>query len=252
VTTTRIAVITGGGTGIGRATAEALAAEGGWALVLAGRRREPLDEAAAAVAALGAEVLVVPTDVGEPEQVDHLFEQTMQRFGRVDLLFNNAGGGTAPVPMEDLSFEQWQRCVAVNLTGSFLCAQRAIRIMKAQDPQGGRIINNGSISATTPRPCSAPYTSTKHAVTGLTKSIALDGRPFGITCGQIDVGNAATALTARMASGVLQADGSTAAEPTMDVADVGRAVAFMAGLPPDTNMLSVNIMAAGMPFVGRG
>jgi NAD(P)-dependent dehydrogenase (short-subunit alcohol dehydrogenase family) len=252
VTTTRIAVITGGGTGIGRATAEALAAEGGWALVLAGRRREPLDEAAAAVAALGAEVLVVPTDVGEPEQVDHLFEQTMQRFGRVDLLFNNAGGGTAPVPMEDLSFEQWQRCVAVTLTGSFLCAQRAIRIMKAQDPQGGRIINNGSISATTPRPCSAPYTSTKHAVTGLTKSIALDGRPFGITCGQIDVGNAATALTARMASGVLQADGSTAAEPTMDVADVGRAVAFMAGLPPDTNMLSVNIMAAGMPFVGRG
>jgi NAD(P)-dependent dehydrogenase (short-subunit alcohol dehydrogenase family) len=249
---TRIAVITGGGTGIGRAAAEALAAEGGWALVLAGRRREPLDEAAGAVEALGADVLVVPTDVGEPGQVDHLFEQTMQRFGRVDLLFNNAGGGTAPVPMEDLSFEQWQRCVAVNLTGSFLCAQRAIRIMKAQDPQGGRIINNGSISATTPRPCSAPYTSTKHAITGLTKSIALDGRPFGITCGQIDVGNAATALTARMASGVLQADGSTAAEPTMDVADVGRAVAFMAGLPPDTNMLSVNIMAAGMPFVGRG
>jgi NAD(P)-dependent dehydrogenase (short-subunit alcohol dehydrogenase family) len=249
---TRIAVITGGGTGIGRAAAEALAGEGGWALVLAGRRPEPLDEAAGAVAELGAEVLAVPTDIGQPEQVDHLFEQTMQRFGRVDLLFNNAGGGTAPVPMEDLSFEQWQRCVAVNLTGSFLCAQRAMRIMKAQDPRGGRIINNGSISATTPRPNSAPYTSTKHAVTGLTKSIALDGRPFGITCGQIDVGNAATALTARMASGVLQADGSTAVEPTMDVADVGRAVAFMAGLPPDTNMLTVNIMAAGMPFVGRG
>jgi NAD(P)-dependent dehydrogenase (short-subunit alcohol dehydrogenase family) len=249
---TRIAVITGGGTGIGRAAAEALAGEGGWALVLAGRRPEPLDEAAGAVAELGAEVLVVPTDIGQPEQVDHLFEQTMQRFGRIDLLFNNAGGGTAPVPMEDLSFEQWQRCVAVNLTGSFLCAQRAMRIMKAQDPRGGRIINNGSISATTPRPNSAPYTSTKHAVTGLTKSIALDGRPFGITCGQIDVGNAATALTARMASGVLQADGSTAVEPTMDVADVGRAVAFMAGLPPDTNMLTVNIMAAGMPFVGRG
>jgi NAD(P)-dependent dehydrogenase (short-subunit alcohol dehydrogenase family) len=249
---TRIAVITGGGTGIGRAAAEALAGEGGWALVLAGRRPEPLDEAAGAVAELGAEVLVVPTDIGQPEQVDHLFEQTMQRFGRIDLLFNNAGGGTAPVPMEELSFEQWQRCVAVNLTGSFLCAQRAMRIMKAQDPRGGRIINNGSISATTPRPNSAPYTSTKHAVTGLTKSIALDGRPFGITCGQIDVGNAATALTARMASGVLQADGSTAVEPTMDVADVGRAVAFMAGLPPDTNMLTVNIMAAGMPFVGRG
>jgi NAD(P)-dependent dehydrogenase (short-subunit alcohol dehydrogenase family) len=249
---TRIAVITGGGTGIGRAAAEALAGEGGWALVLAGRRPEPLDEAAGAVAELGAEVLAVPTDIGQPEQVDHLFEQTMQRFGRVDLLFNNAGGGTAPVPMEELSFEQWQRCVAVNLTGSFLCAQRAMRIMKAQDPRGGRIINNGSISATTPRPNSAPYTSTKHAVTGLTKSIALDGRPFGITCGQIDVGNAATALTARMASGVLQADGSTAVEPTMDVADVGRAVAFMAGLPPDTNMLTVNIMAAGMPFVGRG
>jgi len=245
-------VITGGGTGIGRAAAEALAAEGGWALVLAGRRPEPLDEAAAALAALGAEVLVVSTDVGEPEQVDRLFDQTLERFGRVDLLFNNAGTGTAPVPMEDLSFEQWQRCVAANLTGPFLCAQRAIKAMKAQDPQGGRIINNGSISATTPRPHSAPYTSTKHGLTGLTKSIALDGRPFGITCGQIDVGNAATALTARMSTGVLQADGTTAVEPTMDVADVGRAVAFMASLPPDTNMLTVTIMSAGMPFVGRG
>ena len=245
-------MITGGGTGIGRAAAEALAAEGGWALVLAGRRPEPLDEAAAALAALGAEVLVVSTDVGEPEQVDRLFDQTLERFGRVDLLFNNAGTGTAPVPMEDLSFEQWQRCVAANLTGPFLCAQRAIKAMKAQDPQGGRIINNGSISATTPRPHSAPYTSTKHGLTGLTKSIALDGRPFGITCGQIDVGNAATALTARMSTGVFQADGTTAVEPTMDVADVGRAVAFMASLPPDTNMLTVTIMSAGMPFVGRG
>ncbi|HEX6657755.1 MAG TPA: SDR family oxidoreductase, partial [Ilumatobacter sp.] len=191
-------------------------------------------------------------DVADPESVDRLFATVAEHFGRIDLLFNNAGIGAPAVPLEELTLERWRRVVDTNLTGAFLCAQRAIALMKRQSPSGGRIINNGSISAHTPRPNSAPYTATKHALTGLTKSIALDGRPFGITCGQIDIGNAATPMTARMATGVTQADGSIRAEPSMDVADVGRAVAYMASLPPDANVLTMTVMASGMPFVGRG
>jgi NAD(P)-dependent dehydrogenase (short-subunit alcohol dehydrogenase family) len=244
----RIAVITGAGTGVGRAAAIALAGDG-FTIVLAGRRPEPL---AAVAAELGDGHLVVPTDVADPQQVDQLFAAVEEHFGRIDLLFNNAGIGAPAVPLEDLTLERWRRVVDTNLTGSFLCAQRAIALMKRQSPSGGRIINNGSISAHTPRPNSAAYTATKHALTGLTKSIALDCRPFGITCGQIDIGNAATAMTARMATGVAQADGSIREEPSMDVADVGRAVAYMASLPPDANVLTMTVMAAGMPFVGRG
>ncbi len=244
----RIAVITGAGTGVGRASALALAADE-FTIVLAGRRPEPLAEVAAE---LGDGHLVVPTDVADPDSVDRLFAAVEATFGRIDLLFNNAGVGAPAVPLEELTLERWRRVVDTNLTGTFLCCQRAIALMKRQSPSGGRIINNGSISAHTPRPNSAPYTSTKHAMTGLTKSIALDGRPFGITCGQIDIGNAATAMTARMATGVAQADGSIREEPSMDVADVGRAVAYMASLPPDANVLTMTVMAAGMPFVGRG
>lgn len=244
----KVAVITGAGTGVGRATAIALAADG-FTLVLAGRRPEPLD---AVAAELGEGHLVVPTDVADPESVERLFATVEERFGHIDLLFNNAGIGAPAVPLEELTLERWRRVVDTNLTGAFLCAQRAIALMKRQSPSGGRIINNGSISAHTPRPNSAPYTATKHALTGLTKSIALDGRPFGITCGQIDIGNAATPMTARMATGVTQADGSVRAEPSMDVADVGRAVAYMASLPPDANVLTMTVMASGMPFVGRG
>ena len=193
-----------------------------------------------------------PRTSADPESVERLFATVEEHFGRVDLLFNNAGIGAPAVPLEELTLERWRRVVDTNLTGAFLCAQRAIALMKRQSPSGGRIINNGSISAHTPRPNSAPYTATKHALTGLTKSIALDGRPFGITCGQIDIGNAATPMTARMATGVTQADGSIRAEPSMDVADVGRAVAYMASLPPDANVLTMTVMAAGMPFVGRG
>jgi NAD(P)-dependent dehydrogenase (short-subunit alcohol dehydrogenase family) len=244
----RVAVITGAGTGVGRAAAVALAADG-FAIVLAGRRPEPLAEVATE---LGDGHVVAPTDVADPESVDRLFATVEERFGRIDLLFNNAGIGAPAVPLEELTLERWRRVVDTNLTGTFLCSQRAIALMKRQAPSGGRIINNGSISAHTPRPNSAPYTATKHAVTGLTKAIALDGRPFGITCGQIDIGNAATAMTARMATGVAQADGSIREEPSMDVADVGRAVAYMASLPPDANVLTMTVMAAGMPFVGRG
>jgi NAD(P)-dependent dehydrogenase (short-subunit alcohol dehydrogenase family) len=247
----RVALITGAGSGIGRAAALALAGEG-FAVVLAGRRPEPLDEVADLAAARGVRASAVPSDVGDPASVADLFAHTRQRYGRLDLLFNNAGTGAPPVPLEDLTLEQWRTVVDVNLTGAFLCSQEAIRLMKSQSPPGGRIINNGSISAHTPRPNSAPYTSTKHALTGLTKSIALDGRPFGITCGQIDVGNAATPMTAPMARGVPQADGSRRAEPRMDVEDVARAVVYMATLPPDANVLSMTVMAAGMPFVGRG
>jgi NAD(P)-dependent dehydrogenase (short-subunit alcohol dehydrogenase family) len=247
----RVAVVTGAGTGIGRAAAVALAVDG-WATVAAGRRLEPLEETCAAVVEVGGQAIAVTADVADPASVDALFAQVDDTYGRVDLLFNNAGTGSYPVPFEEVPFDDWQRVVNVNLTGSFLCAQRAVARMKQQDPTGGRIINNGSISAHTPRPNSAPYTATKHAITGLTKSLSLDGRPFGITCGQIDIGNAATPMTSHMADGVAQADGSIRAEPTMDVADVGRAVAYMASLPPDANVLTMTVMANEMPFVGRG
>ncbi len=197
-------------------------------------------------------MLAVPTDVGDPDSVAHLFSQVSDAFGRLDLLFNNAGSGAPPVPMEELSFEQWKRVVDVNLTGAFLCTQAAFRMMKNQDPGGGRIINNGSISATTPRPNSAPYTSTKHAVTGLTKSTALDGRDFNIVCGQIDIGNALTDMTARMGGGALQPDGSLKPEPTMDVENVVKAVLYMDSLPLDASVQQLTVLAAQMPFVGRG
>ena len=221
----------------------------GFVVVLVGRRPEPLRSVAAEIPT---DTLVVPADVADFGAVHALFEVVEARFGRLDVLFNNAGMGAPPVPMDELTFDQWKRVVDVNLTGSFLCAQRAMAIMKRQDPRGGRIINNGSISAHTPRPNSAPYTSTKHAITGLTKSIALDGRPYDITCGQIDIGNAETPMTERMALGMPQADGSVRAEPRMNVDDVGRAVRYMASLPLDANVLSMTVMAAGMPFVGRG
>ena len=241
--------MTGAGSGIGRASAVLLARHG-FAVVLAGRRPEPLAEVAAEIG--GQDALVVPTDIADAESVVALFEATRERFGRVDVLFNNAGGGAPPVPIEDLTVEQWQQVVNVNLTGSFLCAQQAVRLMKAQVPKGGRIINNGSISAHTPRPNSAPYTATKHAITGLTKSLALDGRAHGITASQIDIGNAATPMTARMAKGVAQPDGTIRPEPTMDVDDVARAVLYMATLPPGANVLTMTIMATEMPFLGRG
>jgi NAD(P)-dependent dehydrogenase (short-subunit alcohol dehydrogenase family) len=244
----KVALVTGGGTGIGRAAALGLV-EDGFSLVVAGVRREALERV---VAEVGGDHLAVPTDVTDPAAVDELFHVIDARFGRLDLLFNNAGVGAPSVPMEELTFEQWRLVVDTNLTGSFLCAQRAIAMMKRQSPAGGRIINNGSISAHVPRPNSAPYTATKHAITGLTKSIALDGRAFGITCGQIDIGNASTPMTERMADGMAQADGSTRPEPRMDVADVARAVRYMASLPPDANVLTMTVMAAGMPFVGRG
>ncbi|MCA3708733.1 MAG: SDR family oxidoreductase [Phenylobacterium sp.] len=245
-----VAIITGAGSGIGRAAALALAARG-WSVVLAGRRADAL----AATRDLGpdpARVLVQPTDVSDRDQVQALFGAAVDRFGRVDLLFNNAGTGAPPVPLEDLSLEDWRRVVDVNLTGAFLCLQAAFRCMKAQSPQGGRIINNGSISAQVPRPRSVAYTATKHAMTGLTRQASLDGRVFNIACGQIDIGNAATEMTARMSRGVLQADGSVAPEPTMDVAAVGEAVAYMAGLPLEANVQFMTVMATSMPFIGRG
>ncbi|MEM7340763.1 MAG: SDR family oxidoreductase [Actinomycetota bacterium] len=249
-----VAVVTGAGTGVGRAVTRALAADG-WALVLAGRRAELLAEARAEAEAAGAisgQVLEVPTDVAQESDVTALFAATDDQFGRVDLLFNNAGTGSAPKPFHELSLAEWQHVVDVNLTGSFLCARAAFAMMVTQQPGGGRIINNGSISAETPRPMSAPYTSTKHAITGLTKSLALDGRPYGIACGQIDIGNAATPMTDRMAQGVPQADGSMQIEPRMDVDDVGRAVRYMADLPLESNVLFMTVMATNMPFVGRG
>jgi len=247
----KVALVTGAGTGVGRAAALALAGAG-FDVVLAGRRTAPLDEVAREVEATGRRALVVSADVGDPKSVAALFAQTKAAFGRLDVLFNNAGIGAPGIPFEDLSFDQWQAVVAANLTGAFLCAQQAVKMFKAQTPQGGRIINNGSISATTPRPNSAPYTATKHAITGLTKSIALDGRPFDIACSQIDIGNAATPMTARMTEGVPQADGSMAPEPRIDPAHVGAAVAYIASLPLDTNVLFMNVMATKMPFVGRG
>jgi NAD(P)-dependent dehydrogenase (short-subunit alcohol dehydrogenase family) len=249
--TSKVALVTGAGTGIGKAAALALATEG-YAVVLAGRRREALDEVAAEVKKLGAKALSVPTDVRDPESIKALFAKTKAEFGRLDVLFNNAGVGAPPVPFEDLTLEQWQAVVDTNLTAVFLCTQEAFKIMKAQTPHGGRIINNGSISAHAPRPRSAAYTSTKHAVTGLTKTTALDGREYDIACGQIDIGNAVTPLTQRMAQGVLQPDGSTKPEPRMDVDHVGQAIVFMANLPLESNVLFMTVMATKMPFVGRG
>jgi NAD(P)-dependent dehydrogenase (short-subunit alcohol dehydrogenase family) len=248
-TSPRIAVVTGAGSGIGRAVAIALLADG-YHVALAGRRAEALAETAA-LAAAGDRALAMPTDVTQPDAVDALFARVRDTWGRLDLLFNNAGA-SAGAPFEDLSYERWRAIVDVNLTGMFLCAQGAFRVMKAQRPQGGRIINNGSISAMSPRPDSAAYVVTKHGVSGLTKSLALDGRAYDIACGQIDIGNAVTPLTERMAAGTKQADGRMVPEPRMDVAQVARAVAFMASLPLDTNVLTMTIMATKMPFVGRG
>ncbi len=245
----RIALVTGAGGGIGRAAALALAADG-FTVVLAGRRQDPLDETAAL--ARNARLLVVPTDVTNAASVDALFAAVRRQCGRLDVLFNNAGGSSGATNFGDLSDEQWESVVAVNLTGVFRVARGAFRMMRDQTPQGGRIINNGSISAHAPRPGSAPYTATKHGVSGLTKTISLDGRRFNIACGQVDVGNAATAMTARMAGGVPQANGTMAAEPVMDVANVARSVALMASLPLDANILSLTVMATEMPFVGRG
>lgn len=245
-----VAIVTGAGSGIGRAAALALASRG-WSVVLAGRRAEALAQSRD-LAPDPARVLVQPTDVADRDQVEALFDATVSAFGRVDLLFNNAGTGAPPVPLEDLSLEDWRRVVDVNLTGAFLCLQAAFRRMKAQSPQGGRIINNGSISAQVPRPRSVAYTATKHAMTGLTRQASLDGRAFNIACGQIDIGNAATEMTARMSRGVLQADGSVAPEPTMDVAAVADAVAYMAGLPLEANVQFMTVMATNMPFIGRG
>jgi len=247
----KVALVTGAGTGIGRAVCHVLL-DDGYAVVLAGRRLQPLQETVDLAGVDGSRCLCVPTDVGKPEQVATLFERAEETFGRLDLLFNNAGSFTPGIPMEELSYEQWQATVDVNLTGPFLCAQQAIRIMKAQHPKGGRIINNGSISAQVPRPFSAPYTSTKHAITGLTKSISLDCRNHNIACGQIDIGNAATPMTEAMPKGVPQANGERAVEPVMDVTHVARAVLQMASLPLDTNVQFMTIMATTMPYIGRG
>jgi len=247
----RIAVVTGAGTGIGKAVAVALLRDG-YRVALAGRRAEPLRQAIAEAAVGPDAAIAVPTDVADPASVAALFAATKASFGRLDLLFNNAGVSAPAVPLEDLGYEQWKSVVDVNLTGAFLCTQEAIRIMKSQSPRGGRIINNGSISAHAPRPNSAPYTSTKHAITGLTKSTSLDGRKHDIACGQIDIGNARTDMAARMAKGVPQASGEIAVEPLMDVDNVARTVLFMAGLPLDANVQFVTVMATKMPFVGRG
>jgi len=249
--TGKFALVTGAGSGIGRAAALGLQAAG-YSVALAGRRAAGLEATAASANPHGGQMLAIPTDVGKPESVDALFATIKDAFGRLDLLFNNAGIGAPGVPMEDLSYEQWSAVVAVNLTGAFLCAQHAMRMMKAQQPRGGRIINNGSLSAHAPRPNSAPYTATKHAITGLTKSIALDGRGFDIACGQIDIGNAGTEMTVRMAAGVPQANGTTMPEPTMDVRHVADTIVYMASLPLDANVLFLTVMATKMPFVGRG
>jgi NAD(P)-dependent dehydrogenase (short-subunit alcohol dehydrogenase family) len=247
----KTAIVTGAGTGIGKGVALALLGEG-YRVVFAGRRKEPLEAAIKQAGANAERALAVPTDVCDPTSVKALFARTKDAFGRLDLLFNNAGIGAPGINLEDLTFEQWQKVVDTNLTGSFLCLQEAFRIMKDQVPRGGRIINNGSISAHAPRPNSAPYTATKHAITGLTKSASLDGRKYDIACGQIDIGNAATDLAARMAKGVPQANGTIAVEPLMDVEHVARAVSYMASLPLETNVQFLTVMATKMPFVGRG
>jgi NAD(P)-dependent dehydrogenase (short-subunit alcohol dehydrogenase family) len=247
----KIAVVTGAGSGIGRAVALALAGEG-YAVVLAGRRADALEQTVRDAHPHGARMLPVPTDVADPESVRALFARTKEEFGRIDLLFNNAGVGAPGVPLDELSVEQWRAVVDTNLTGAFLCTQQAFRLMKTQTPKGGRIINNGSISAYVPRPQSAPYTATKHAITGLTRSTSLDGRQHDIACGQIDIGNAATDLAAKMARGVPQANGEIAVEPLMDVSHVAQAVVYMAGLPLEANVQFMTVMATKMPFIGRG
>ncbi len=247
----KVAVVTGAGSGIGKAAALALMREG-YAVVLAGRRKDALEAVAKEAQKTNGKGLAVPTDVGDADSVRALFAKTKEAFGRLDLLFNNAGIGAPAIPMEDLKFEQWKAVVDTNLTGPFLCAQEAIKMMKSQMPKGGRIINNGSISAHAPRPNSVPYTSTKHAITGLTKCIALDGRKNDISCGQIDIGNALTDLAARMAQGVPQASGQVAVEPLMDVENVAKTIVYMASLPAEANALFVTVMATKMPFVGRG
>ncbi len=247
----KYAVVTGAGSGVGRASALALLGDG-WTVALAGRRRDALEETVGLAGDAAARTLVHPTDVGDPQSVRALFAAVKERWGRLDFLFNNAGGNVPAGPIEELAYEDWARVVQVNLTGSFLCAQAAFRIMKNQEPQGGRIVNNGSISAHVPRPESVAYTSTKHAITGLTRSISLDGRKYDICCGQIDIGNAATPMTQRMQRGVKQANGSVEAEPTMDVAHVGNTIVMMANMPLDANIQFVTVMATKMPFVGRG
>ncbi len=249
--TNKVALVTGAGTGIGKAAARALL-KAGFRVVLTGRMLDKLSAAIADIGGNDSNTLAVACDVGNPDSVQQLFDATKQKFGRLDVLFNNAGTGAPPVPMETLTYAQWKAVVDTNLTGPFLCAQQAMKMMKEQSPQGGRIINNGSISAYTPRPMSAPYTATKHAISGLTKSIALDGRAFNIACGQIDIGNAATEMTDRMAAGIIQADGSMKVEPRMDVNHVGDAVVQMASLPLESNILFMTIMATNMPYVGRG
>ena len=249
--TNKVAVVTGAGSGIGRAVALALQAEG-YDVALTGRTLDKLNATAKLAAKGGGRMAAIVADIGDPKSVAALFAETGKQFGRLDLLFNNAGSGAPPVPMEDLTYEQWRMVLDANLTGAFLCSQQAIRMFKAQTPKGGRIINNGSISAHVPRPMSAPYTATKHAITGLTRSIALDGRANNIVCGQIDIGNAGTDMTSRMSAGVPQANGELKPEPTMDVNHVAKAVLYMASLPLDANVLFMTVMANGMPFVGRG
>ena len=249
--TVKVAVVTGAGSGIGRAVSLALLGAG-WSVALAGRRPELLDETADLAGEAAPRALACPTDVADPASVAALFEAVQARFGRLDLLFNNAGTGAPPAPLEELSIDHWKRVVDINLTGAFLCTQRAFRLMKDQSPQGGRIINNGSISAHAPRPRSVAYTATKHAITGLTRSTSLDGRAYGIACGQIDIGNAGTEMTRAMSKGVMQADGSIAAEPIMDVSAVADAVLYMAGLPLEANVQFLTVMATDMPFIGRG
>jgi len=246
----KVAIVTGAGTGIGKAVALALLKDG-YRVALAGRRKEPLDEVVKESGA-GARALAMPTDVADPASVKALFAKTKQAFGRLDVLFNNAGVGAPAIPLEDLTYEQWKSVVDINLSGPFLCTQEAFKIMKSQDPRGGRIINNGSISAHAPRPNSAPYTSTKHAITGLTKSTSLDGRKYDIACGQIDIGNTATEMATAMTTGTLQADFSVKVEPTFDVKHVAEAVLYMANLPPEANVLFMTVTATKMPFVGRG
>ena len=247
----KVAIVTGGGTGVGKQAALALARDG-YSVAIAGRRVQQLEETKAEAGEAGSQILAVPTDVRDREAIKALFAKTKEAFGRLDLLFNNAGLGAPRIPMEDLDYEDWKMVVDINLTGTFLCTQEAIKIMKSQDPMGGRIINNGSISAHAPRPDSVAYTATKHAITGLTKSTSLDGRKYNIACGQIDIGNADTPLTARMHGGVPQANGTTMIEPTFDAEQVGNAILHMANLPLDTNILFMTIMANDMPFVGRG
>ena len=250
-TSAKVAIVTGAGTGIGKQAALALLGEG-YSVALAGRRREPLEAAAAEAGPDRSRALVVPTDVADPTSVRELFDRTKEAFGRLDLLFNNAGVGTASTLLEDLPYDEWRKVVDTNLTGAFLCTQEAFKIMKDQQPMGGRIINNGSLSAHVPRPNSAPYTATKHAITGLTRSTALDGRKYDIACGQIDIGNAATEMTEPMTGGVLQPDGSMQVEPRMDVDDVARAIVYMASLPLDANVPFMTVMATKMPYLGRG